>query len=191
MKTAFKLLTFSFLLMLAGCVSSLNPLYTDQDLIYDPTVLGVWSDKDSKETWVFTQANEKEYKVIYTDEDGKEGEFRAHLLKIDGKTFLDLTPVKPALSQNDFYKSGFLTTHTFVQITRINEQSAQISYLEPEWVKKFLDKNPTVIRHQKVNNEILFTASTKELQKFLLAHLNTEGAFAKPTIITRKGEILK
>ncbi len=89
MKNFIKLLTLSFLFMLAGCVPSLNPLYTDQDLIFDSALLGVWTDKDSKETWAFTEAGEKEYKLLYTEEDGRKGEFKAHLLKIEGKTFLD------------------------------------------------------------------------------------------------------
>jgi len=33
MKNTLKLLTLSFLLMFAGCVPSLNPLYTEQDLM--------------------------------------------------------------------------------------------------------------------------------------------------------------
>jgi len=37
MKNIIKLATLSFLLMFAGCVQSLNLLYTDQDLIFDST----------------------------------------------------------------------------------------------------------------------------------------------------------
>ena len=185
MKNFIKLLTLSFLFMLAGCVPSLNPLYTDQDLIFDSALLGVWTDKDSKETWAFTEAGEKEYKLLYTEEDGRKGEFKAHLLKIEGKTFLDLTPIRPALSQNDFYKAHFLTLHTFVQVSQ-TAPTVQISYLEPEWLKKIIAENPNAIRHEKIGDEILLTASTKELQKFLLKHLNTEGAFAKPISVRRK-----
>jgi len=185
MKNFIKLLTLSFLFMLAGCVPSLNPLYTDQDLIFDSALLGVWTDKDSKEIWELRQADGKQYKLVYTDEDGKKGEFTAHLLKVDGRTFLDLTPVDLILPQNDFYKGHFLPTHTFVLITQ-TAGSVQISFPEPEWLKKILAKNPTAIRHEKMAGEILLTASTKDLQKFLLAHLNTEGAFAKPISVKRK-----
>lgn len=185
MKNTLKLLTFSFILMFASCVPSLNPFYTEQDLIFDAALLGVWTDKDSKETWELTKAGEKEYKLVYTDEDDKTGEFTAHLLKIDGKTFLDLTPIKPVLSQNDFYKDHFLSVHSFAQISH-TAPTVQISFLEPEWVKKFLAKNPTAVSHHKMGNEILLIAAPKQLQKFLLAHLNTEGAFAKPISVKRK-----
>jgi hypothetical protein len=187
MKNIIKFATFSFLLILTSCVPSLNPLYTDGDLIFDAALLGVWTDTDATESWDFSFSDEKEYKLVYTDESGKKGEFKAHLLKIEGKTFLDLTPVKPALVQNDFYKQNFLVTHTFVQITQA-APNAQIAYLEPDWLKSFLDKNPAAIRYEKLSGEILLTASTKELQKFLLAHLNTPGAFSKPIGIKRKGQ---
>ncbi len=185
MKNIIKLATLSFLLMFAGCVQSLNPLYTDQDLIFDSNLLGVWTDKDSTEIWELTKADEKQYKLVITDEDGKMGKFTAHLLKIDGKTFMDLIPVEPALPQNDFYKEHFVPTHTFALVSQ-TEPTVQISFLESEWLKKFLAKKPSAIRHEKMGEEMFLTASPKELQKFLLAHLNTEGAFSKPFSFKRK-----
>ena len=185
MKNLLKTAILSFLLLLTSCVPSLNPLYTDQDVIFDSALLGVWTDKDSKETWELTKADKKQYKLVYTDEDGKTGEFTAYLLKVDGRTFLDLTPVEPILPQNDFYKGHFLTTHTFALISQ-TAPTVQISFLEPEWLRKFVVKNPTALRHAKMEDEMLLPASPKELQKFLLAHLNTEGAFGKPISVKRK-----
>src|SRR5947207_2132434 len=69
---------------LAGCLpTSINPLYTDKDLAFDPALVGVWSDKDdSKETWTFEKAGEKSYKFLYTESDGRTGLFKARLLNI-------------------------------------------------------------------------------------------------------------
>ena len=185
MKNFLKLISLGLLLALAGCVSSLNPLYTEDDVIFDPALAGVWIDKDSKETWELTKNGEKQYKLIYTDENGKSGEFIARLLKIEGEKFMDLTPVNPILSQNDFYREHFLAVHSFAQITETGS-TVQISFLEPEWLKTMLAKNPNAIRHEKIGDEIFLTASPKELQKFLLAHLNTRGAFADPISVKRK-----
>ena len=41
MKVLSGLVLISFLIVLAGCVPSLNPLYTDRDVIFDPALLGV------------------------------------------------------------------------------------------------------------------------------------------------------
>lgn len=186
MKNTIKLVILSCFFLLAGCVPSLNSLCTEQDLIFDPALLGTWTDEDSAETWVFTYADEKEYKLVYTDEKGLTGEFKAHLIKLDGKIFLELTPTRPALTQNDFFKGHFLTLHTFVQITQTSP-TVEISFLKPEFLKSVIAKNPSAIRHEKIGDDILITASTKELQTFLLAHLKTEGAFAPPISVKRKG----
>jgi hypothetical protein len=172
-----------FLLISTSCVQSLNPLYTEPDLIFDPALLGVWIDKESTETWELTKIEDKQYKLIHTDENGKKGEFVAHLLKIDGKTFLDLVPIDSGLSPNDFYKGHFLATHSFILITQMGS-TFQISYLEPDWLKNLLKENPQAIRHEKMEEKILLTASSKELQKILLANLNS--AFSRPVEITRK-----
>ena len=69
MKTKFMSMTAAGLaltgLMLAGCVPSLNPLYTEEDLIFEPKLVGVWAENaEAKERWTFEQAGEKDYRVI-------------------------------------------------------------------------------------------------------------------------------
>src|SRR6266581_4332910 len=56
---------------LIGCIpTSINPLYTGEDLVFDPALIGVWSSKgDSKETWAFEKAGDTEYKLVYTGDD--------------------------------------------------------------------------------------------------------------------------
>src|SRR6266581_3062484 len=81
-----------------GCIpTSINPLYTGQDLVFDPALLGVWrSEGDSKDTWAFEKTGDSEYKFVYTDDEGKTGQFEAHLLKLGHTRFLDLFPESPA-----------------------------------------------------------------------------------------------
>lgn len=185
MKNIAKLLTIGWLLFLTSCVPSLNPLYTDQDLIYDNSLVGVWMDRDTGETWAFSNGGKLEYKLLHTEEDGRNGEFSARLVKLEEKIFLDIVPVKTGFPQSDFYQSHFLSTHTFIHVLR-KESTLQISVLEPRWIKDLLAENPQAIRHEKINGEIVLTASPKEMQRFLLANLNTREAFSQPLDLTRK-----
>jgi hypothetical protein len=151
-------------MMLAGCVPSLHPFYVDKDVIFDPALLGVWAETESKETWAFTKKGDKEYQLINTDKEGKKSEFIVHLLKIDGEMFLDLLAVKPAdLQDNDY----LLPLHMLVLVLEIGPTS-RVSCLDPDWLRRFLDENPAAIRYEKVNSEILLTASTPELQRFFI-----------------------
>ena len=48
-----------FFAIVTGCVPTLNPIYTDKDLIFDPALLGTWGSDDPREKWVFEKTNEK------------------------------------------------------------------------------------------------------------------------------------
>jgi hypothetical protein len=131
------------------------------------------------------QGEYKAYKLIYTDGEGKKGEFIAHLMKIDDKLFIDVFPAELDIQQNDMYKGHFMPVHSFVYISQM-EPKPRVSNLEPDWLKKYLEKNPKAIRHEKINDGILLTAPPKELQKFVLKHLKTDGAFNQSNDFERK-----
>ncbi|MBK6364443.1 MAG: hypothetical protein IPF52_13480 [Saprospiraceae bacterium] len=39
--------------ILTGCIPSLNPLYTDKDLVFTSQLLGTWTGAKSEESWTF------------------------------------------------------------------------------------------------------------------------------------------
>ena len=177
-----------------GCIpTSINPLYTEQDLVFDPALIGVWrGDGDAKETWAFEKAGDKEYKFVYTEEDGKIGRFEAHLLKLGNTLFLDLFPDESGIEDMDrsgFYKVHLLRTHSFLKVTRI-EPALQLAPLDLKWLREFLGKNPKAIRHHKIGEgdeaQIVLTDSTPELRQFVEKHLKTEGAFGDLINLKRK-----
>lgn len=170
---------------LTGCIpTSINPLYTKQDLVFDPALMGVWrGEGDSKETWAFEKAGDTEYKFVYTEDDGKIGRFEAHLLKLGNTRFLDLFPDEAGIEEmnrSGFYKVHLLRTHSFLKVLRI-EPTLQMAPLDLKWLREFLGKNPKAIRHHTIGEgdetQIVLTDSTAELRKFVENHLKTEGAF--------------
>ena len=172
-------------LFIAACVPSLHPLYTEADLMMDPTLVGTWVDKESGESWTFSNCGKFKCSLVHIDSDGRKSEYDARLLKLEDKLFLDIVPIKSGSNQNDFYQGLFFATHTFVHVVT-TPSMVQISYIEPRWLKDFLVENPNAIRHEKVNGEIVLTSATKETQKFVLAHMNTRGAFSAPSELARK-----
>ena len=180
---------------LTGCIpTSINPLYTKQDLVFDPALIGVWrGEGNSKETWAFEKAGDTEYKFVYTEEDGKTGRFEAHLLKLGNTRFLDFFPDEAGIEEmnrSGFYKVHLLRTHSFLKVTRI-EPALQMAPLDLKWLREFLGKNPKAIRHHKIGEgdetQIVLTDSTAELRKFVEDHLKTEGAFGDAINLKRNG----
>ena len=179
---------------LIGCIpTSINPLYTGQDLVFDPALIGVWSETgDSKETWAFEKAGDTVYKLVFTENDGKTGHFEAHLLKLGLTQFLDLFPDESGIEEmnrSGFYKVHLLRTHSFLKVTQI-EPALQMAPLDLKWLREFLGKHPKAIRHQKIGEgddaQIVLTASTPEVRKFVEKHLKTKGAFGEPINLKRK-----
>ena len=186
MKRTAMLFPLAACLMLAGCVPSLNPLYTEKDLVFESALVGVWAEQDdAQETWAFEKAGEKQYKLVYTEQ-GKTGEFQVHLLKLGNTLYLDFFPESDGLKdskRNDFYLSHFVPGHVFAKVTQI-EPTLRMAVMNPDWLKKLLEKNPKAIDHQGIGEErIVLTASTTDLQKFV--RTNSNEAFGDPATLKR------
>jgi len=180
MKTK-KFLFYLLAVLLGGCVLSLHPLYTEKDLIFEEKLLGTWAKNDSKETWQFKRANgNKYYKMIYTDEEGKKGHFDAGLGKLNNMMFLNIFPQEPELKENDFYKFHILRVHSFIKIEQI-EPTLKMRTMNPDKMKEMLENDPNLIKYEIVQDRLVLTAPTKELQEFMKAHANDEGLFGEPS----------
>jgi hypothetical protein len=182
--------------LLGSCVPSLHPLYTDKELAFDEKLLGSWGEGD--QVWEFKKGEkEKSYDLI-TDEKGKKGEFTVYLVKIQDSSkadkekeaarqtllFLDLYPKEPNLEATDFYKFHLLPVHTFLKIEQLGT-TLKIQAMNPEKLQEMLKAKPDLIKHEVLEDRIVLTASTKQLQKFMLEHVKDEGLFAEPTEMER------
>jgi len=199
MKKITLLTVLGTLLLISGCFPvSLNPLYTGKELAFDPALLGLWQGGVStNDTWNFNRGDGREYKLIYTDEDGKTGRFDAHRLKLGDVLFLDFYPAEEEsreTNRSELLKYHFVRVHSFAKLSQ-SDSALQLSFFSLKWLQELLEKNPEAIRHEKVgstNDErIVLTASTAELQKFVLKHLETKDAFLEPMNLKRKTAELK
>jgi hypothetical protein len=196
MRKVMTLVSFTALLLLTGCVPSLQPLYTEEDLSFDPALLGTWRGEDPGDTWEFTQGHETEYHLVVNEtkshfSDGGKGKFTVHFVMVDGMRFLDLFPDEPACPQASLFLAHLVPVHTFWRVLQV-EPSLKLAYfssgdekIEGEgWLKSLLKTDPTAIRHEQINDEILLTAGPKELKKFLLTHL--QDGFGEPMELQRQ-----
>jgi len=196
MKT--KKLTFYLLAgILGGCipVMSLHPLFTEKDLAFDEKLLGTWV--DANETmWQFSDANkpEKAYELIFTDKEGKKGSFVAHLVKLENRLFLDVYPSEPPWDEKDPNKVEwlhntffFIPAHTFIKINGI-EPELKLQLTDDDELKKLLKEDPNVVKHEFVEDGdgFILTASTKELQAFVVKYADDSRVFTEEGILTRK-----
>jgi hypothetical protein len=174
-----------FAVISTSCVRSIHPFYEDGDAYFDASLIGKWSDEGRTESWVFEKAGSSEYRMEYTDENGRTGTFEARLFKIRNRIFMDITPVRSPYVQG-FYGGHLLSVHTFFGL-ELGKDSAKLMYLDPAWLKRHLQNSPGAVEHTTVDGEVLLTDSTKKLKAFISTHLDTPGAFEQTEIISKIG----
>ena len=172
------------LMIAAGCVQSLHPLYTDADIVFEPALLGTWDGDGSGSSWEFAQAGGNAYTLVFTDENGVTGAFDAHLADINGRLFLDFFPQEPEIDANDFYMLHIMPVHTFA-LVELSEDELKMSVIDPNWLDELLAEDPGAIKHEIVMEFLVFTASTEELKAFVTRCADTEGAFSDPMNLKR------
>ncbi len=180
-----KLIAIGMLAMVTGCLSSLHPLYTEADLVFDPALIGQWAEANSSETWTFSRSGEKGYKLMHIDSDGRKGAFLVHLVEVSGVRYLDFFPEAETLQANELYKTHIIPAHSFLRVEQIGPELRMLP-LNVRWVENFLQRNPGALRHEKVNGGIILTARPKELQAFLAQHGTTAWAFDEAIILARR-----
>jgi len=192
-----KILFYLLAALLGGCVPvlSLHSLYNEENTVFEEKLLGTWLEDPNKPeaAWQFKRIDKtkKEYKLIISDDENKKGSFVAHLVKLEDSLFLDVFPDEFPCDTDDPNKTDWLynvfflvPAHTFIKIEQI-EPILKMRIMEPDNVEEMLEKDPKLIKHEIVQDRLVLTASTKELQEFLKAHANDEGLFGEPSKMKR------
>ncbi|OHB54737.1 MAG: hypothetical protein A2Y07_05785 [Planctomycetes bacterium GWF2_50_10] len=172
-------------IVLAGCIPSLHPLYTDESIVYDANLIGVWKgDPNKSDTWIFKKEGKNNYQLTVIDEKKKSGVFETYLCKIDGQLFLDIFPDDPNLCQNDFYKAYLLPCHGFIKVNQILPQ-LKLQMTNPDDFGKKLKEDPNMIKWEKVEDRIVLTASTQQLQEFMRKNAQKDWLFDDEAKLSR------
>ena len=184
--------------LLGGCgpVMSLHPLYTEKDVVFEERLLGRWmDDPNSPETiWQFSRIDEpyNAYNLVFSDEEGKKGSFVAHLVKLQNKLFLDVYPSEQPSKNEDsnklelHYNSLFLIpVHTFLKID-FNGPNLKMWITNIEDMKKLFEEEPNAVKHTFVDDKLILTAPTKELQDFILKYADDKRVFKGGIVLGRK-----
>ena len=181
------LIPLLIVLFATGClVRSLNPLYTEKDVIFDPALIGVWEpDYGDKEKWEFQKGEGKSYKLIHTDKHTNRAIFEVHLVKLGSWKFLDIFVVSfeddsgkdIGEKLNYFGLFHLWPVHTFMRVDSIGDE-LKLRWFNLDWLSGKLKENPKAIQHlrfgKESDNDILLTASTYELQDFILQNVETD-----------------
>ena len=192
-----KILFYLLAVLLGGClpVMSLYSLYTEENVVFEEKLLGIWvDDPNSPETiWEFKRVDEPKnaYKLIFSDNKDRKGSFVAHLVKLQNRLFLDVYPGELPWEPDDpnevkwLYNSFFLIpAHTFIRIDSIEPQ-LRMRLINDE-MADLLKEDPNAVEHTSIEDRLILTASTKELQAFVLKYAGDRRLFSNEVILNRR-----
>jgi len=192
--TAFALL----LIFLSSCLTTLHPIFTEKDLAYDPKLIGTWNTENegkkgkviinnlATENSVELPGNisaikQQGYFIIYQDENGKvSDQYIAFLARIGKHLYFDYFPAdkKGDRKLDEFFGVHFVRMHTSYRVEILKDGSFELSQLDGSYVKSLIDEKKIRIRHEiDADDNTVITASTKELQQYLLKYGDEPSAY--------------
>jgi len=153
------LLALTGALALAGCdtpsLLSLDPAVTDQEAVFDASLLGTWDAGQGGDLCIFRRGDGNTYSVTYVS-DGTSRKFGARLFQAGQARLLDLSP----LDSDDFQIPG----HTLIRVLA-SGGSLRWTFLDSEWLRQQAAQElPSRARD---SGKMLLTAPTASLRDFL------------------------
>jgi len=191
-----KILFYLLAGLLGGCIPvlSLHPLYTKENVVFEEKLLGTWVQQDSNNIWEFKHPaeSEKVYELTLYENEIKKGVFVAHLARLNERLFLDVHPDKFPSEEKDVEEMKlpynaffFIPGHSFAVIDSIEPQ-LKIRWTADDEMEKLLKETPNAVKHELVEDKVVLTAETSQLQKFVLKYADDKRVFPAEAILTRK-----
>jgi hypothetical protein len=185
--------------ILGGClpVLSLHPLFTEKDLAFDEKLLGTWVEEPNT-TWEFNRTEEPKnaYKLIYTHQENEAAKknakcsFIVRLVKLKNNLFLDACPTPWEPEDLNMVECAYNTlflipAHTFIKVNAIEPQ-LKLQLTDDEEINKLLKADPNAVEHTSIEDKLVLTASTKELQAFVLKYADDSRVFTEESVLNRQ-----
>jgi hypothetical protein len=201
------ILAFTFLIIfLSGCLNTLHPIFTEKDLAYDPKLIGIWNTEyqQSKGKAIISNLatensvelpgsisaiKQKGYFITYQDEHGDTKQYIAFLARIGKHLYFDYYPADKKEDQklDEFFGIHFVKMHTSYRVEILQDGSFELSQLDGSYVKSLIDEKKIRISHETdADDNVTITASTKELQQYLLKYGDEASAYEGHKTIFKK-----
>ena len=199
---------FAFLLIfLSSCLTTLHPIFTVKDLTYDPKLIGTWNieREGNKETVIISNLatensvelpgnisdiKEKGYLISYQHEDSRNPErYIAFLARIGKYLYFDYYPAYKKEDQklDEFAGAHWVKMHTSYRVEILNDGSFELSQLDGSYVNNLIDQKKIRINHETgADDNIVITATTSELQQYLIKYSDEPEAYDSKKIIFKK-----
>jgi hypothetical protein len=158
---------------------SVHSLYAKDEPIFDEDLLGIWIGEEG--FFKFEEGEDANSYNLSIKDDEEECTLTAHLVKIDEQFFLDLSHSR--LESDTCIVNHMLSVpaHLFAKINK-NKSTLEMQIMSPATL---LEDDPNLLKHEMVNRNILLTASSRQLQQFVIEHVDDANILTEWLILER------
>jgi hypothetical protein len=163
--------------VLSGCVLSVDPVISESDAAFDPRLIGIWEDVLGSDRAVVSRAAENTYTIEYTS-DGKVGRFEARLGRLLDRPVLD---VWPAPRDNDLPEpyAGLLVEGHLLLFLDFSPDEIRVAALEPDSLLAAFHAGQVRLAHRRSEDQLILHGTTEELRSALDPYFTRSGALAE------------
>jgi predicted small lipoprotein YifL len=181
-------------ILLNGCgpIGSFFPLYKADDKVFETGLVGTWklekpdpSNPDDKDTrWIFAKSEDANFYDFKWGAVGAKGGFlaKARLVRIGSGLFADFegdtgNKVFDFDSKDAMIPFPVMSVHMMGRVW-LGKDSLEIDFLKDDWVKEQIKAGSFPLAHLGENDDLILTASTDELRKFMQEHAEDKDALS-------------
>lgn len=200
MKTRSILLVVCLAVLTQGClVRSLHPFFKTSDVVFREELLASWTDDEGASWRMERKAGTNAYELHWLNHGDRNVAFTAHLFNLDGQLYLDCFPQETDEKEPtmELFNDHLMPIHTIARVELSNNNNyLVIKWFNEEWLHKMLKENRIMISNEVVTEAgedegiYVLTASTSELQKFIMKYGQEPEAFSDDGLwlkLTRNG----
>jgi hypothetical protein len=155
---------------MTGCAPAvaIHPLYTTQDLVSDLPLEGTWSVKDGEIWQIHKSGDGYDVAAVHTGNSIEVSKYNVHLLRLKESEFFDvISKPDPEIG---------VAGHLFGKI-RMEGDELYVSLIDETWLKHLVEAGLAPRSITGEGQQIVLTAPTSELQRFILRHAADPGAW--------------
>ena len=165
--------------------------------MFDPRLVGKWSNTEDASTATYRPAHANELKSLSTDlqrnasriymleERDAQGKLKskqyAFMVKLGKYHYMDFYPVRLQDDgmQDEFFASHFVPMHSIYRIRFKNSQSFDIQRLDAKYLETLIRNKKIRIKHEVTEDgSYVITAPTEELQKYIVKYSDIPEAYS-------------
>nr|MBN2278110.1 hypothetical protein [candidate division Zixibacteria bacterium] len=177
MKKAILIGIMAMFVLAAGCVTrSINGIATENNIVFDENLLGIWGEADGDSVVMITDAGENTYTFGGKDENGEVYGLPVHLCRMGDYLFLDMSPKESDIKGNIMLSIHLLPTHTFYLVDQI-QPTLKLKMISDSRLQEYLAAHPGKIAYTIVDGNVVLTDSTENIQAFLVELAGIKDAF--------------